>query len=325
MSNILFKNPVEYQRFRWYKTYTPSICCFCGKTFSKNDTISYGLRENNEYGCSCSMCQNRFITQICNELYDIKHFNKIPSPQTILWKYLDLAKFISLLSSRELYFTRLDHFSDKYEGALCSRDGLLKFNTDDYKIRRCIAIANLKSDGIEEPTESEIEERYNKLRSQFDKNRILNRERTFVNCWCANEVESEAMWRLYSKDMKCGIAIQTTYERLFKSLDPYSNVDIQSVQYINYDHNFYAYSNPEWYKRKSLEYENEVRAVVRNTTNHIIEYNKLVDVDLDNLIIKVVTSPEAELWFTDLVREICRKYNCFVEVKKSNIQIPIYY
>ena len=35
-----------------------------------------------------------------------------------LWRYMDLAKFLSLLDESSLYFTRIDHFNDSYEGAL---------------------------------------------------------------------------------------------------------------------------------------------------------------------------------------------------------------
>lgn len=31
---------------------------------------------------------------------------------------MDLAKFLSLLDESSLYFTRIDHFNDPYEGAL---------------------------------------------------------------------------------------------------------------------------------------------------------------------------------------------------------------
>ena len=35
---------------------------------------------------------------------------------TIVWKYLDLSKFLDLLISRKLFMSRSDKFEDQYEG-----------------------------------------------------------------------------------------------------------------------------------------------------------------------------------------------------------------
>ena len=42
---------------------------------------------------------------------------KTPYPETQLWKYLDFAKFISLLETNSLYFARADKMLDPYEGS----------------------------------------------------------------------------------------------------------------------------------------------------------------------------------------------------------------
>ena len=42
---------------------------------------------------------------------------KLPEdPDTIVWKYLDLSKFLDLLMSRKLFMSRSDKFEDQYEG-----------------------------------------------------------------------------------------------------------------------------------------------------------------------------------------------------------------
>ncbi len=40
------------------------------------------------------------------------------SPEENLWRYLDLGKFLELISSRSLYFTRSDKFEDHFEGTI---------------------------------------------------------------------------------------------------------------------------------------------------------------------------------------------------------------
>lgn len=323
MDKPIFNTPQEYQHYRWYKLYMPITCCICGNPFNPFSDVYYGRNENGEIKSVCDNCKSRLQSISHNESFSAPQ--NIPDPQTNLWRYMDLAKFISLLSSRKLYLTRLDNFSDKYEGALCSREGFSNFKQKDEFTRRLIETVKLKKRGIENPTPEEIEFEMRKSREQSDKNRELNRKQTFVYCWSANDVESEAMWRLYSKDMTCGVAVHTTFEKLFWSLPYNSNADIRHVEYVNYDCNFYAYTNPEWYKRKSLNYENEVRIVIRNATNAPIEYAKQIEVNLDTLIQDVVTSPEAEMWFTELVAEICNKYNVNCDVRPSEIKTAIYY
>ena len=42
---------------------------------------------------------------------------KLPNdPNTIVWKYLDLSKFVDLLLYQKLFMSRSDKFEDQYEG-----------------------------------------------------------------------------------------------------------------------------------------------------------------------------------------------------------------
>jgi hypothetical protein len=42
---------------------------------------------------------------------------KLPDDSdTIVWKYLDLSKFLDLLLSQKLFMSRSDKFEDQYEG-----------------------------------------------------------------------------------------------------------------------------------------------------------------------------------------------------------------
>ena len=43
---------------------------------------------------------------------------EIPPIETKLWRYMDFAKFVSLLESRALFFVRADKLDDPFEGAL---------------------------------------------------------------------------------------------------------------------------------------------------------------------------------------------------------------
>lgn len=316
-----------YRAFRWYCLHKTGTCTICGSQLTNTKTAFIGKDKNGYTQFTCLECKNHltYPHSAESEIDKSKLKWRLPAPHSHLWRYLDLAKFVSLLSNRELFLTRLDHFSDKYEGAICSEPGLQKFEKRDYFLRKGLAIEELKKEGKNNPTETEVEEKRQLLRLEFDKNRELNRKQTFVCCWTENDCESEAMWRLYSKDIKCGIAIHTTYEKLFNSLNPFDRFDIGGVQYVNYDKDFNEALHSVWYKRKSLEYENEVRVVCENPTNSQIVYDKKLPVKLDTLILEVVTSPEAEPWFVDLIKELCEKYNVSCNVRHSDIQTRVYY
>ena len=44
---------------------------------------------------------------------------EIPEDESVIWRYLDFPKFVSLLKDRALFMTRADKFDDVFEGAVC--------------------------------------------------------------------------------------------------------------------------------------------------------------------------------------------------------------
>ena len=44
---------------------------------------------------------------------------EIPEDDSVIWRFLDLAKFISLQKERALYLPRADKFEDQSEGTVC--------------------------------------------------------------------------------------------------------------------------------------------------------------------------------------------------------------
>ena len=105
-----------------------------------------------------------------------------------------------------------------------------------------------------------------------------------------------------------------------------SKFDIGEVNYVNFDEEFVVNGHDSvWYKRKSLEYEHEVRAVVRKISNSNAIFSNEVAIDLNMLIERVVISPDAEMWFFEVVRDICHKYGIHCPIDWSEIQVPVYY
>ncbi len=51
------------------------------------------------------------------EPYKNKFIEKPKNENSKIWRYLDFAKFISILDRKALFFVRADRLSDKFEGS----------------------------------------------------------------------------------------------------------------------------------------------------------------------------------------------------------------
>ena len=135
-----------------------------------------------------------------------------PTDHTVkVWRYLDFTKFVALLDSRALFFTRADQFLDPFEGALPHTN-----------------IADWPDDSNTSPDTNAL------ARLGAMRQRLLRQ--VGIASWHMNEHESAAMWSLYLKSDE-GVAIQTTYQRLtdaFRECD--DPIHLGVVQYIDFDH-----------------------------------------------------------------------------------------
>ena len=111
--------------------------------------------------------------------YDIK----VPSFDTTLWRYMDFAKFVSLLEDRALFFARADKLGDPFEGAWS--DVNLKLLEQGKEIASDKDVSNW------------IEAWRLIVRTAREARRF-----TLINCWHASDHESEAMWSgpIYHRD-----------------------------------------------------------------------------------------------------------------------------
>lgn len=225
---------------------------------------------------------------------------EIPKDDSVIWRFLDLAKFISLLKERALFMTRADKFEDQFEGAVCALADSDKYDA---------ALTDYYSEVLEGKPVGEqlIENEHHAIQ--------LIRKNSFLNCWFEGSFESIAMWRLYAsgKESK-GVAIKSTVGRLKKAIG--RPVEIGRIEYIDYSKEWPNANEALWRKRQSFEYEHEVR--VRIITEGGLsptppEFMSL-PVDLDELIEFVYVSPMAESWFKDVVEDVLRKYG--LEEKK---------
>jgi hypothetical protein len=145
-----------------------------------------------------------------------------------IWRYMNLAKFISILDTKSLYFTRLDRFDDRHEGALSAP-----------AFERAVAesLAIMKAHEPFPVTEDDARERAALVEATGTKRK---QESILANCWHRNAVESAAMWTKYGSE---GVAIRSTIGALYECTRHYRNpgVMIQFVNYVDHDtHDFDA-------------------------------------------------------------------------------------
>jgi hypothetical protein len=223
---------------------------------------------------------------------------KLPEdPDTIVWKYLDLSKFLDLLMSRKLFMSRSDKFEDQYEGT------------------------------FSEPTYEEIK-KLSVNNPEFLHYYKSHREKVVVSSWHINEYESFAMWQIFTQNNE-GLAIQSTIGRLQKALKPEINFSqfIGEVNYIDYKKEYIPFDDmffPFMFKRKSFQYEREVRIISDLTENNIkINDGLKIDVDINQLIEKIYIHPKSENWYKKLVIELVSKLDYTIEIEKSDLESDI--
>ncbi|WP_281232081.1 hypothetical protein [Flavobacterium gelatinilyticum] len=223
---------------------------------------------------------------------------KLPDdPDTIVWKYLDLSKFLDLLLSKKLFMSRSDKFEDQYEGT---------FSEPTYEEIKKLAIDN----------------------PDFLNYYKTQREKTAISSWHINEYESFAMWQIFTKNNE-GLAIQSTIGRLQKAVKPENNFDqyIGEVNYIDYKKEYIPFDDlffPFLFKRKSFQYEREVR-ILTDTSKSNIKLNDgiKINVDINQLIEKIYIHPKSENWYKKLVIELVERLDFGFEIEKSDLESDI--
>jgi hypothetical protein len=225
------------------------------------------------------------------------NINLPENPDTIVWKYLDLSKFLDLLLSQKMFMSRSDKFEDQYEGT------------------------------FSEPTFEEIK-KIAANNPEFLDYYKSHREKVAISSWHTNEYESFAMWQIFTKNQE-GLAIQSTIGRLKEALQPENHTKqfIGEVNYIDYkkehipfDDNFF----PFLFKRKSFQYEREVRIITDVTEQNIsINDGLKINVDINALIEKIYIHPKSENWYKKLVIELVTQLGFDFEIEKSDLESDI--
>lgn len=244
-----------------------------------------------------------------------------------VWRYMSISKFISLIRTSSICFSRLSCFEDPNEGRTIDDDKLMTLIRTS--IKEGYPIEGFENSELVDLLEAK--ERY--------------KNNSFISCWHLNEEESVAMWDIYVGKNEPGIAIQTTIATL-DSLFPWKidksklsitdkfNKEVwQEKMWFSMRKVEYCYESEEAFKRNSkvrfsnifikrpcFSYENEFRVSI-NLDNVEGDY-LFVNLDLKDLINRVYISPRVDKWIRDELVELIKIYNSrfnFLENEENQI------
>ena len=232
--------------------------------------------------------------------------NTTPFPimddESIIWRFMDFTKFVSLLETNSLFFCRLDKLGDPFEGSIPTKT-LQDFEKEYYRDK--ILQGKMGYEKMKEQLQ---------FSSTF---REVSRKWFYVNCWHMNNYESAAMWGLYTR-LDQAVAIRSTAKRFHDSL-PHefrgNKIFIEPVQYVDFENEMIPFDafikRRLLYKRKSFEHEQEIRAFF----NINFKYDKpseagfFVKTKLGVLIDSIYVGPGSPDWFLDLVQNVSKRYD----------------
>lgn len=298
-----------------------SKCTLCGKLFSDEDCAHLGYLNDDSHAVLCDDCSAQLKETVVRYHWK-KDIYETPKLSDKLWRYMDLSKFISLISKNELYFSALTCFDDPFEGA----KGIvtMKKKWDDFYLNFFRqAILTAPGMDLSKLTQEKLESESQRLLDQINSTGNNERQSIFISCWHLNDFESEAMWKLYSKDVTNAVAIQTTYMHLYEALYKDPTISIGKVNYIDFSKQFTSVNDAFWFKRKSFEHEHEVRAVVKRRSENITGIS--FPISVDKLIDNIYISPYAPAWFAEVVKSLLEKYNINKPLLQSDMCAQPFY
>lgn len=227
-----------------------------------------------------------------------------------LWRYLSFAKFVALVQTKSLHFTRVDRFGDHFEGAWPKEDAQFFREKAKFDV---VAISE-----------------------QF-------RRMTAACCWVEGKNESAGMWQLYAGG-KEGVAVSTSYQRLLGALRPFDDggkgqvCGAGRVTYMDHAQDgFIAALKPNeplpnmlaplMTKHVGYSHEREVRALYVSQFGgaEIDEKGWRLPIEPSEFIEDIVVNPFFESWFFEAVREFSHTFGLKSAVRESTLAPSQFY
>ncbi len=204
---------------------------------------------------------------------------KTPEDDIIIWRYIDLWKFLDIIDNDKLYMSRADQFEDKLEGRI-----------PHHKVRSSSSPNPLKQ--IDTVSENVL------------------KKHTFISSWNANNFELYPLWKIYTES-NSSIAIKSTIIKLKESIKAEETLTqyIGQIKYVRPDTDYTFEGNTFqlfFEKRDYFAFENEVRILVDYPYKDNDELLQLpngikIDIDPEKLIDEILLAPGATQELKELI------------------------
>lgn len=256
----------------------------------------------------------------------------------VLWRYMDFAKFVSILSTNSLYFPSAQSFPDRFEGTI---------NQATHEAYRRMAAQSMAASSrkrLKEFVRVHYQGAWIELPFVPDDPALglfyglqSMRARTYVSCWHENPHESEAMWRLYVPDITQGIALRTTRTLLSEALP--DGLECEPVQYLDYatDAVLEYFSEPFVTKRIAFQHEREWRVIKKVLPDPVPDENGVSIISLDpvapaglslplrlpiaGMVTEARLSPVAPPWIRAVYEDLLVRYASPIKLMESTLAL----
>lgn len=291
-------------------------CSSCKSKLPKDIAAYAGYTQHGEVIYVGECCKDK-ISELASHIYWWWSADKRPDLNIPLWRYMDFAKFVSLLQHKAIYFSRADMLGDKFEGA----SGIVERQEewDNFYLEFFREAIRTVPDGSgEKMLAVDVERQAQSLLQSLRDAAQKDRERYFVSCWHAGLEESEALWRLYCPPNTTGVVIKSNVSSLRSALGGTEYIEVGKVHYIDFRKNYAGIHDRIFHKRKNLSHESEVRAVLDRP---LIQEQQgvFMPADIRELIHAVVPSPFAPAWFSAVLEATMKQYEIDVPVERSEL------
>lgn len=273
-------------------------------------------------------------------------------PETKVFRYMDLAKFLSLIHQKAIFFAKASSYEDSLEGMPTELDNFLGSESAellDITVNSIFASLALH---VDEEVRKREQEKFKdakfkylnrtvntifgplKVSENFGYSSIIKAVSNWVDisCWHtdASDVESMAMWKIYGGG-SAAVCVESTVEDVRRAMDVPSgfNLNVGLVSYIDYIKDYIGVDEPIRFffnKSKYYDFEKELRfvlhpALVEDVKEPRFKLGTSVDVDPKVLIKGVMVSPAVSTWFFDLIELVMKDSGYSVPVSRSKIPL----
>ena len=284
------------------------------------DSILLSWGEISKYFTTREMLM--YAPRFLHQENSLQLINAFDGGDPCIWHYFSLPKFLKFIQSKEMWFARPSTFPDPFESKTNKTTRahqvqvVMRQIVDEYNVAtfenesEFVALSYSWASKLKQNENGTIcETKFATfdqvpigLRSLAENRLDSINNSLLLNCWHANDSESDAMWGLYS-DWVYGIAIMSTPNRIRQAFSE-NNVTlyVTPIEYHDLHTSDKVFDSlPVAYKHKAFEHEKEYRIYLSGYPLPIENNGVSLSVKAETLIEKIVLSPGCPPWFRDTI------------------------